>query len=379
MKFWASGALPEKFMNLVARSGINIWDIKNKDGRFSACVLANEYKSLRPLARKGNIKIRLKEKHGLPFILNKYRKRWGIGIGLFLFYVILKIFACFIWVIDVKGNNEISSEKIKIVMESVGLKEGVLKSKLDIPLLQQRAMMNLQDVSWLSINLNGCIAEVSIKERVKEPELVTEEKPCNIRASCDAQIDYIEAYRGEAVVSNGDAVVEGQLLVSGIVEDINGCNIIQHADAKVMAYTKRKIYDEVAFNQTKRIYTGKVINRKSMKLFNVEMPLTFVPTPKNNYSIEFNKKEIKIFDRCLPLTIFSQRFSEYVEENIVLTEKEAMEKLDEKFCVREGEEFKDILVLNKKPKYFIHNNKYCADVVYYCKENIAQEEEIILE
>ena len=56
-----------------------------------------------------------------------------------------------------------------------------------------------------------------------------------------------------------------------------------------------------------------------------------------------------------------------------------MEKLDEKFCFREGEEFKDILVLNKKPKYFIHNNKYCADVVYYCKENIAQEEEIILE
>ena len=48
-----------------------------------------------------------------------------------------------------------------------------------------------------------------------------QETPCNIKAAFSGQILRIEVYEGTAVAKVGEAVVEGQLLISGMVEDTN--------------------------------------------------------------------------------------------------------------------------------------------------------------
>lgn len=377
--FCSKNALPEKFINMVTRAGINLWNIKSKNGDFSACILANEYKSLRFIAKRSGLRIKVKKKYGLPFIINKYKNRYGLFIGFILFFVILKLFSMFIWVIDVKGIKELNENQVKSELAALGIMEGSLKSKLDIPLLEQRVMVSIPDISWISINITGCVAEVSLTERVKAPELVKEGKPCNVKAMCDGQIDSMEIYKGMAVVNNGDAVVKGQLLVSGVIQREDGSSDLQHADAKVKAYTKKVYKERVPVNQTKCTYTGKEINRRSIKIFELEFPLTFNPKPKGDYEVEYKKKDVKIFDRVMPIKIYNQKFRECSKEKCCISETDAMQQLEDIFLEKEKTKMKDIEILNREKRQFVSNEFYYMEIKYSCKENIAQKEEMILE
>ena len=71
VKFVAKGMFPERFMNMIAKSNISIWNVKRKGDELSACVVADEYKEFKGISRKTGTKIKLLEKHGLPFIINK--------------------------------------------------------------------------------------------------------------------------------------------------------------------------------------------------------------------------------------------------------------------------------------------------------------------
>lgn len=77
--FTASGKFPERFMNITAKNGVNLWNPVPKKNAISASMYLSDYKKIRILARKSRVKTRITAKHGLPFIINRYNKRTEIG------------------------------------------------------------------------------------------------------------------------------------------------------------------------------------------------------------------------------------------------------------------------------------------------------------
>ena len=105
-------------------------------------------------------------------------------------------------------------------MDEIGIRPGVRTSGLDAELLEQAAMVKLKDVSWMAINFQGSVVNVELKERDAPPEAIPMEEPCNLKSSYPGQIVRLEVISGVTVVEEGDAVTQGQLLVSGVFEDL---------------------------------------------------------------------------------------------------------------------------------------------------------------
>ena len=79
-------------------------------------------------------------------------------------------------------------------------------------------LLALPEVSWLAVNVRGCVAHVQVVERHRPPEAADRSAVTNIVARRSGLITKVEALEGQAMVLPGTTVTEGQLLISGVSE-----------------------------------------------------------------------------------------------------------------------------------------------------------------
>ena len=154
---------------------------------------------------------------------------------------------------------------------------------------------------------------------------------------------------------------------------------MQHAKAKIYALTKHEIRQEITLNQVINRETGKVKKRRKIKLFGVDIPITFAIVPKENYKKEANNYDLKICGATLPISIYSEKWVQYEPQKIILSKEEAQNKVYEELKKSEEKELKDAKIIKKEKTEKFENNKVCVDVVYLCEEDIAKQESILLE
>lgn len=278
-------------------------------------------------------------------------------------------------------------------MRDIGISSGSLKSSINIPMAKQQAMQKLDSVAWMSINLNGSCAEILIKEKTLPPEqIISENEPSNVIAEFDGQIERMETYSGTPVVSGGDVVVKGQLLISGINEKPDGRNEFLCADGKVYARTHRILYEKVKTNFENSSDSGICINKYRLKIFNLEIPLNFKnfsnkDSKKNdcekNYRFETTDKKFKIFGAYLPIIIYKESAYEQNIENVTLSEAESKNIAMEMIEKKELQEFGDEVQIKSKEwgtgKMMIETGEYYQERHYDLVENIAKKEKIIVD
>lgn len=380
VSFTASGKSIERFFNLVARSGITIWnmrtDISPKDQKryASANIIASEYKFLRSIAKKSGLKLKIQKRYGLVFILRRYKKRLGLFIGVALLCLILYVLSLYIWVVRVEGNVELSEEEIKEVVSEMGLKPGVLKKYVNSSYIEHQTMIHFNNLSWASVNIEGCFATVSINEAFKPPEIVPKDKPCNIKAKRSGQIIRMDVYDGTQEVKNGDAVEEGQLLVSGIVENSFGGMSINHASAKAIASTKYEIKKNINFNVTEKIETGKKFLKRRLHLFGLDIPITLQLDPKGEFKVQTKTNVAKIIGVPLPISVYEETWTEQSDIEITLS-LDQVKALAEKDLEKAKQTcFEDKKIIREDKEESIFSESYLLTDTIYCEEDIAIEE-----
>lgn len=374
--FEVTGGYPEKFINLSVKNNINLWDLKKEKGDLSGKIIASDYKFLKKFAEQANSHIELKSKRGLPFITFKYKKRIGFIAGGLIFVAILWTFSMYVWSIKVAGNDTIPTQEILKTMEELGVSPGSLKYRIDVPMVEQMSMMKLNNVAWMSININGSCVNILIKEKVKTPEIFTEGEPCNIVAREDGQIERLETYRGTPMVTVGDVVTQGQLLVSGVSESADSKNLFLNADGKVFAKTRKKIRETVKFVSLKAMDTGKVIKRYRIKTFGLEIPIGLWNKTDDNYRSEISLNSLKIFGVELPIKIYTEIWYEQECGEIILTPEEAKLETEKRVNEKENTELDGAQILDKSVDSREENGEYIMEVNFICIENIGKKEQI---
>lgn len=377
--FVARGAFPERFLNLAARSGINLFEVRKIDDVLYCSAMASEYRALKRLARKSGVKIRLSEKHGLPFFIWRYRHRKGLLVGSACFWLVLHFLSLYIWSIDVRGATAIEKAELDNLINSIGVSAGTLKSEIDPPIIEKTIMNQFENISWVSANIKGSVLSLELKERIEPPGLIIDEGPCNVKSNHDGQVVRMEVYQGTPEVKCGDAVVEGQLLVSGFVEDDFGVCNLRHAEAKIFALTKHELKQEVALTQLEKQPTGKIVVRKRLKLFGVELPLTLIPTPGSDFEKSLQVDNVNIMGVSLPITYYKEIWRQFCEVQVTLSKDEAMKRAHRALEDEEKERFKEMQILSKDENENFTNDKAVLIANYVCEENIAAQEEIVLE
>ncbi len=317
-----AGFSKERFLNLVVNKDIYIWDIVQKNNVLQMKVSVKGYRELKTLWRKASVKVKIVDKVGVPFYIYKHRRRKILTVGIIVFIFTLYLMSSFVWKINITGNNRVSNEEISSFLKSSNVKVGSLKYKISPPVIENELMQNFQDLSWVSLRKKGTTLEIVVAENIPNKEIIDRETPVDIIAKKDGIIDSIATSEGDAVVSIGDVVKKGDVLVKSEVylrEDENGKHYTYvHADADIVA----KTYVPVSFTVPKKVtiskYTGKNEVDFSVTVFNKNFKLSYYKKKFKN-SLDYTEMKQLNFGKDYPLPIV---FIKNIELETNLSEKE---------------------------------------------------------
>ena len=235
----------EKFINVCKNNGIYLENLNRIQSTIiKANVPVKEYKKVAKIAKSNNCKIKIQEKKGLPFFLNKYRKRKIFAISLLMLISTLAVFSNFIWNIEVRGNIKITEAEILQIVESEGLEIGKLKNKVDAKKIVDKIRLKRSDISWVGIKISGTNAIIEVVESDAIPKIIDKDEYCNIISKKDALIVSANAQNGTLQVKEGDVVKAGSILIGGWLEGKYTGTRYVHATGEVTAkvwYSKKQI------------------------------------------------------------------------------------------------------------------------------------------
>jgi similar to stage IV sporulation protein len=213
------GFFLEKFTNLCAINSIPFWNIvRYGNAKMVGRTTIKGFREMRLQVRKCGCRVRLGKKRGTPFFLNRYKKRKIFVAGFVLFFALIRVAGMFVWNINITGNDNISTKDILFALESIGIKKWVLKDKLEVRELANMFMTKRDDISWVGIDVDGINVNVEVVEKPKVPDRVEKDIPCDIISSKPALIVEMDTYQGKPMVSVGDIVDGGTVLVAGVME-----------------------------------------------------------------------------------------------------------------------------------------------------------------
>lgn len=370
----ARGGFPERFINLCSKNGINIQNIKMFGNTITASCDIKSYLKIRPVAKKSGMKVRMTKKCGLPFFLHKKRNRIGIIFG-FVFLIFATAFLSGrIWVVEVKGNENIPAEKIEEYFYEMGVKTGIKRNSVNVKDKAREALKKIDGLMWTAVNADGCRITIEVKESVEEE---TENKkdglPSNIVASNSGQIIKIENFLGTPVAEVGSAVEKGDIIVSGAVINKDETVSFYKADAKVTARTKNTVTGTCPFVMDMRVYK-KNKNKIFLVFFNLCLPLNYVKAPEENYNFSQGVDFLYADGTTLPLGIITERYASYEKKKVNLTSCAAKLMSAEKYF-RETDEKLDGIEI-EKASVTVKSDKFSSTVqsVFECIEDISESE-----
>lgn len=320
VKFSYNGGFKENFLNDCYSKGINLKNISTSDDGICAEASIKVYKKLHKIALVHGGRVKIHKKIGLPFKLHPLNNRWGMLAGAVYFIVFISFMGGFIWNITVTGNNRVTEVKIVDYLASNGFLIGVRWNDVDKERLEDIILTEFDDIAWISINKLGSTASIEINETVKPPSVI-ENNITNVRASADGVIVSITALGGWAEAAVGDAVVAGDLLISGVREsEVDKKNHYAHAHGTVLAQVNNELTVTVSRNQNEKVYTQST-DYHSLFAYGAELPLYLEKDTSS--ADEFTQKTYLVMNSCrLPIGFTTDTVRHYYVKTNVLTDEE---------------------------------------------------------
>ena len=263
-------------------------------------------------------------KRGAPMLLFRVLKRPGIAVALPLFFALAILSQKVIWKIEIVGNDRLEYAEVCSMLDECGMRIGVFKSTLDVDKISNRLLINTDKVSWMSINIEGTVASVEIRESLPQPS--PEPPTCsNVIATENGVIVGFDNIRGNVAVSIGEAVSKGDLLIGGVYGNEGEATRFVRATGSVWARTNRELEVSIPLKYSKKVYTGRQKTQKTLIFF--EKEVKFFGNSRNLYASCDTIDKVEYFDFWglgkLPIAIRTTTYVEYEYAECVLGEDEA--------------------------------------------------------
>lgn len=270
-------AYPERIVNLCSAHEIPFWDVRwENDIRFTMRTTRQGERRLRQAAAQTDASIRRLNQEGAPVLAWRLRHRYILLAGCAVLMMLVTSSNFFIWDFEVTGNDTVPEEVILRALEKQGVTVGCPGLSVDQEELRNHVLLELEDISWLAVNVRGCVAHVQVVERHRPPPLMEERQPANVIAARDGLVTRVEALDGRAEVMQGSTVTRGQLLISGVTDGGSYGMRLVHGMGSVWA---RTWYEQSTLVPLKRSLLGsggKTTTR---------------------YALDFGKHRIKIYGK----------------------------------------------------------------------------------
>lgn len=292
LNFRITGPYPQRFINLAVQQGIHLAHLHwEKDG-FSAQSSGVNVPRLRRLAEKGGWDFAVVTRRGPGIAAEWFLARPGIPVGILLFLVLVQLFGRFVWAIDFGSLDASMQERMRTLLSGCHIFEGVLLHKEDLDLAQSMALQQSDLFGWISLNFAD--GTLSIEHTPAQEQSIREEPAmAPLYAKASGRILAVEAESGFALVTPGQNVEVGQLLVDNKRLDRDGREILQGASGRVEAYCEKTYSAVQNLAEEKTFLTGQSFVRNTLNIAGVSRMFGVLSLPES----------IQVYTEWIPLQL----------------------------------------------------------------------------
>lgn len=373
------GYFIERFINICISKNVLLWNLKRKKSSFLyANIGMKDFKKIKEIAKITKCRVKIERKRGLPFLLNRYKKRKIFIASLVTILLIIFTTSNFVWNIEVRGNNTIESSEIIKDLNENGLRIGMIKQKVNSKEIINNIRLKRNDIAWIGLNIKGTNAIVTIVEADKKPDIIDENEYCNIVTKKDGIITKINVQNGTALAKEGDIVKNGNILVGGWLEGKYTGTRYVHAKAEVEAKVWYSKKDKISLIHTYEEETGNTQKAYGININNFKINFTKTLPKFQNYDTISENKRLKIFSNFyFPIEFCKTTYNELEKKEITYTIDEAKKIMQSKL---EEELKKEISnpenIVNTQVNYKEEEQELTVEVIFEVLENIGTNEKI---
>ena len=189
--------------------------------------------------------------------------------------------------------NDLTGEEPVMYFADLRFVVGTYLGDLDVEPIERNLLRELDGITWVSVNLMGCTADVEVRQKAQKPEIQSME-PCNVVAKADGVITKLKVREGFAAVKEGSGVAAGELIVSGFNPTKQGGVRYMHADADIYADVISNRELKIPKSYSYYSLTENKIDRTRLKFLWFEMPLSL------SFG-SFDHRAVTVRDRSLVL------------------------------------------------------------------------------
>ena len=273
-------------------------------------------------------------------------------------------------------------------LEVEGLGSDRMSAEVDPDLIQQ-VIYNLVENAVKFINDGGILSfrfersvngscTMQIRETAPIPQKVKGRVPCNVVSTHDAEITSILARNGFAMFKKGDYVPKGALLISGVIQSKTGRTSVSHAMGEVRGIYNETVSFSGAYRSAEQTLTGRTDTQRTLRLFNLEIPLYFVSTRFRNSTSDYSESPLILFGKKLPISIKRRKLSETVRNERLSSPEELKDKLMYKVYLYEKNFLGDVKIISRDIKTSSTDETLTLSVSYKLEGEIGRQQEIFI-
>ena len=379
---------PERFMNLCAQNELSFWDLARVDAHtVEVSISLLHYKRLLPLLENIDAQVKKTHRAGVPMFFYRIRKRYALFVGALFALALVWGASLHVWDIQVQGNDTVPTVEILRALENAGVGIGSLGARIEPDFIRNDVLMALEDLSWITVNVNGSRATVIVRERVHPPARMEEGIPTAVYATQSGVIDQMIIWEGTPLVAVGDTVDIGQDLVSGRVESLAQGVEFLPAQASIYARTWYELSMTMPLTYYEKEFTGENASKSIIFLANRRINVFFdggISYPR--YDKMVSRRDFVLPGGIiLPIGLERRTFLEYTLVEHTLDETRAALILQERLL----EQLRQLIgetgeILRTHFEVELGVGKVSVHLRAECREHIAgvrrlTEEEMILE
>ena len=371
-------------MNLCMQMGVQYTQFTwHEDGSVQFLCATFSARRFVNICRQENIEAEIVAYRGFPKLLKCLFNRLGLVVGSFLALMLIVLSGLFVWDVQVSGNEEMTEGEVIEELRACGFGVGSYLPTLRVREIENRVLIASERIGWLSINTEGTVARVQIIEHIsgENENAAPSQNPANLIAGVDGQIEYLELYRGNAVVTVGQAVKKGDLLVSGLYDSQTGSFRYTRAAGRVMARTERVLTVEIPLLYEEKVYEESYLQELEFSFFNFSRKI-FKNSGNSDILydiIKYNANLGQLGSNRLPVALSRTEVRPYHLEERERRAEEALELCYTELAERLSSLSGEVQLLQKEIVTEVGESSVVLVCTLTCIENIAlvQEFEIV--
>lgn len=380
------GYYPERFFDLCARNGIQVWKIKKTDQTIcTGHVYLHDIQLIKKLRTQTRYKLYFTSRSGAPFTFKRMKKKKPMLLAAICSLLFVLYLSNIVWRVEITGVRPEVEMQLRTTLEEQGVSQGRLKFLIDPPNeIQKNLLEEHSDLLWVGVKVQGTTYHLEVVEKTNVNER-EEGKPSHIVASKDGVIIDMYVSKGRPLVGVNEFVRKGQTLVSGHLADRHEDDESeQHQTtvesiAEVYATTWYESTLSVPIEAEYQTLTGEQSNKYFLGVSNFRLPIWgFFSKTYENTQIETNKTPIQFLKWELPIYFIKEDRYQVEEVKESRTQKEASEigidQARQELLQTLGREAEiiDQKILHES----LENGKVNLHLYFTVKENIAKTKEI---